>query len=142
MLSLGVGALQLMLDRGAEVDWFSAMEIWIELGLALAGFWMFIVHTATGTNTFLDAQIFKDANFAIGLVFIFVVGILLLASMALLPPMLAQLFNHSTTLTGIVMAPADSARCFRCCWSGGSCASSMPGRSWSQGFCSRPGLST
>ena len=34
MLSLGVGALQLMLDRGGEVDWFSAAEIWIELGLA------------------------------------------------------------------------------------------------------------
>ena len=47
MLSLGVGALQLMLDRGGEVDWFSAAEIWIELGLAITGFWVFIVHTVT-----------------------------------------------------------------------------------------------
>jgi DHA2 family multidrug resistance protein len=105
MLSLGVGALQLMLDRGAEVDWFSAAEIWIELGLSIAGFWVFIIHTATRTNTFIDVQIFRDRNFVTGLVFIFVVGILLLASMALLPPMLSQLFNHSTTLTGLVMAP-------------------------------------
>ena len=105
MLSLGVGALQLMLDRGAEVDWFSAPEIWIELALAITGFWVFAVHLFTGRDTFIDSAIFADRNFVTGLVFIFVVGILLLASMALLPPMLANLFNHSTTLTGIVMAP-------------------------------------
>jgi len=105
MLSLGVGSLQLMLDRGVEVDWFSAVEIWIELGLALTGFWVFIIHLATNRDTFIDVKIFSDRNFVTGLVFIFVVGVILLASMALLPPMLAQLFNHSTTLTGLVMAP-------------------------------------
>src|SRR5690606_29554611 len=101
MLSLGVGALQLMLDRGAEVDWFAAMEIWIELGLSITGFWVFAVHLATGRDTFIDPKIFTDRNFVAGLVFIFVVGIILLASLALLPPMLARLFNHSTTLTGL-----------------------------------------
>ncbi len=105
MLSLGVGALQLMLDRGAEVDWFSAVEIWIELGLAITGFWVFFIHLATNRDTFIDVKIFADRNFATGLVFIFVVGVILLSSMALLPPMLSQLFDHSTTLTGLVMAP-------------------------------------
>jgi DHA2 family multidrug resistance protein len=105
MLSLGVGALQLMLDRGAEVDWFSAAEIWIELGLAITGFWVFCVHLATGRDTFIDPAIFKDRNFVTGLVFIFVVGIILLASMALLPPMLSRLFGYSTILTGLIMAP-------------------------------------
>jgi len=105
MLSLGVGALQLMLDRGGEVDWFSAAEIWIELGLAITGFWVFAVHLATGRNTFIDPKIFTDRNFVTGLVFIFVIGIILLASLALLPPMLARLFNHSTVLTGLIMAP-------------------------------------
>ncbi|MCR4266398.1 DHA2 family efflux MFS transporter permease subunit [Nitratireductor sp. ZSWI3] len=105
MLSLGVGALQLMLDRGAEVDWFSATEIWIELGLSLIGFWVFTIHLLTSRDTFIDAHIFGDRNFVTGLVFIFIVGIILLASLALLPPMLARLFNHSTILTGLVMAP-------------------------------------
>ncbi|MEQ1955805.1 DHA2 family efflux MFS transporter permease subunit [Mesorhizobium sp. CN2-181] len=105
MLSLGVGALQLMLDRGGEVDWFSSPEIWIELGLAFTGFWVFIVHLATAKDTFIDPAIFKDRNFVTGLVFIFIVGIILLASLALLPPMLSNLFNHSTILTGLVMAP-------------------------------------
>ncbi|SMH31834.1 DHA2 family efflux MFS transporter permease subunit [Mesorhizobium australicum] len=105
MLSLGVGALQLMLDRGGEVDWFSAAEIWIELGLAITGFWVFVVHLATGRDTFIDPRIFADRNFVTGLVFIFVIGIILLASLALLPPMLSRLFNHSTVLTGLIMAP-------------------------------------
>ena len=105
MLSLGVGALQLMLDRGAEVDWFSSPEIWIELGLALTGFWVFVVHLATGRDTFIDPRIFADRNFVTGLVFIFVIGIVLLASLALLPPMLANIFGYPTITTGIIMAP-------------------------------------
>ncbi|WP_223479067.1 DHA2 family efflux MFS transporter permease subunit [Oricola indica] len=105
MLSLGVGALQLMLDRGGEVDWFASPEIWIELGLALTGFWVFTIHLLTNTDTFIDPTIFRDRNFVTGLVFIFVVGVILLASLALLPPMLANLFDHSTILTGLVMAP-------------------------------------
>jgi DHA2 family multidrug resistance protein len=104
MLSLGVGSLQLMLDRGAEVDWFSAVEIWSSLGW-LTGFWVFVIHLATNRDTFIDAKIFTDRNFVAGLVCIFVVGVILLSSMALLPPMLSRLFNHSTTLTGLVMAP-------------------------------------
>jgi drug resistance transporter, EmrB/QacA subfamily len=105
MLSLGVGALQLMLDRGGEVDWFSAYEIWIELALALCGFWIFTVHVATTKHAFVDPKIFTDRNFVTGLVFIFVVGIVLLASLALLPPMLSRIFGYSTITTGLVMAP-------------------------------------
>jgi DHA2 family multidrug resistance protein len=105
MLSLGVGALQLMLDRGAEVDWFSAVEIWIYLGLAASGFWVFAVHSLTAQNPFIDPKIFADRNFVTGLVFIFVIGIILLASLALLPPMLSRIFNYPTITTGLIMAP-------------------------------------
>ena len=105
MLSLGVGALQLMLDRGGEVDWFSAWEIWIELGLAITGIWIFTVHLATAHDPFVDPKIFTDRNFVTGLVLIFIVGIVLLASLALLPPMLSRVFGYSTITTGLVMAP-------------------------------------
>ncbi|KGF70970.1 DSBA oxidoreductase [Hoeflea sp. BAL378] len=105
MLSLGVGALQLMLDRGGEVDWFSSWEIWIELALAITGLWVFIVHVATDREPFVDPKIFADRNFVTGLVLIFVVGIVLLASLALLPPMLSHVFGYSTITTGLVMAP-------------------------------------
>jgi MFS transporter, DHA2 family, multidrug resistance protein len=105
MLSLGVGALQLMLDRGAEVDWFSSAEVWIELGLGLTGFWVFAIHLLTTRDAIIDPAIFRDPNFVTGLLFIFMVGVILLASLALLPPMLARLFNHPTMLVGMVMAP-------------------------------------
>jgi len=105
MLSLGVGALQLMLDRGGEVDWFSSMEIWIELALALTGCWVFLVHTLTADKPFIDPRIFLDRNFAAGIVFIFTIGLVLFSGLALLPPMLATIYGYPVIATGMVMAP-------------------------------------
>jgi DHA2 family multidrug resistance protein len=105
MLSIGVGSLQLLLDRGEQIDWFQSTEAWIELGLTIAGFWVFLVHLLTSKSVFIDPKIFLDRNFATGLVFIFVIGIVLFSSLALLPPMLSNLFNHPTVTTGLVMAP-------------------------------------
>lgn len=104
-IALGVGALQLMLDRGGEVDWFNSTEIWIELGLAITGFWVAIVHIATARQPFLDPRMFRDRNFSTGLVLIFVIGVVLLASMALLPPMLSRIYGYPVITTGLVMAP-------------------------------------
>ncbi len=105
LLSLGIGALQMLLDRGGEVDWFSATESWIYLFLMVSGFWMFCFHIASTDKPFLDPRMFRDQNFATGLLFIFVIGIILLASLALLPPMLAKIFGYPTITTGLVMAP-------------------------------------
>lgn len=105
LLSLAIGSLQLMLDRGGEVDWFSAVETWVYLVVSVSGFWMFVVHILTREHPFLDPQMFRDRNFRIGLVFIFVVGIILLASLALLPPMLSRILGYPVITTGIVMAP-------------------------------------
>ena len=105
MISIGIGALQLMLDRGGEVDWFSAGEIWIYLFLTISGFWVFVIHISTAKHPFLDPLMFRDRNFVVGLLFIFVVGIILLASLALLPPMLSRIFGYPTSTTGLVMAP-------------------------------------
>ncbi|MBZ4023601.1 EmrB/QacA family drug resistance transporter [Rhodobacter sp. TJ_12] len=104
-LAVGVGALQLMLDRGGEVDWFNAAEIWIELAVSLCGFWVFIIWILGTEHPFLEPAMFADRNFATGLVFIFLVGIILLASLALLPPMLSGLFGYPIVTTGVVMAP-------------------------------------
>lgn len=105
VLALGIGALQMMLDRGSEVDWFSAWEVWIETGLAVAGICIFATHILTDPDPFIDPHIFLDRNFVSGLLFIFVVGMVLLASIALLPPMLSRIFGYPTITTGLVMAP-------------------------------------
>ncbi len=105
MLTLAIGALQLMLDRGGEVDWFAASEIWIYAVLTVSGLWLFTVHILTVPHPFLDPRMFADRNFATGLFFIFVIGILLLSSLALLPPMLSRIFGYPVVTTGLVMAP-------------------------------------
>ncbi len=105
MLSLGIGSLQLMLDRGGQLDWFSSGETWLYLFLCLTGMWVFVLHITGAERPFLDPRMFRDRNFVTGLIFIFVVGIILLASLALLPPMLTRIFNYPVMATGMVMAP-------------------------------------
>ena len=111
LLSLAIGALQLMLDRGGEVDWFSSAEIWLYLLVCISGFWMFVVHILLKEHPFLDPQMFRDRNFRIGLIFIFIVGIILLASLALLPPMLSRILGYPVITTGWVMAPRGVGTC-------------------------------
>lgn len=105
MLALAIGALQMMLDRGGEVEWFAAAEIWLYAFLSVTGFWIFGVHIMTAKEPFIDPRIFADRNFLAGLVFIFIIGIILLASLSLLPPMLSSIFGYPTITTGLVMAP-------------------------------------
>jgi DHA2 family multidrug resistance protein len=105
MLAIGVGALQMMLDRGESAGWFDAFEIWLYLGLCISGFWVFVVHSLTADDPFLDFAMFKDRNFAMGLVFIFVIGMTLFSGLALLPPMLQNLLGYPVIETGLVMAP-------------------------------------
>src|SRR5262244_1040752 len=87
-LSLGLGALQLMLDRGEQQDWFHSTEIIAELVLACVGLYMFAVHLFTSNNSFIPPALFKDVNFSAGFLIMFAIGVILLASMALLPPYL------------------------------------------------------
>jgi DHA2 family multidrug resistance protein len=105
MLSLGIGALQLMLDRGEQQDWFGSTEIIIEAGLAIAGLYVFIAHSLTAERPFLHPAPFRDRNFVSGIILIFIVGTILLATVALLPPMLQDLMGYPVVLTGIVLAP-------------------------------------
>lgn len=104
-LSVSVGALQLMLDRGEQQDWFSSGEIVVEAIVAGLAFYMFLVHMLTHHRPFIDARIFRDRNFSAGLVFIFIVGVILLATLALLPPFLQQLLGYPVVTTGLVLAP-------------------------------------
>jgi MFS transporter, DHA2 family, multidrug resistance protein len=105
-LSIGIGALQLMLDRGQLRDWFSSKEIWIEATIAGTALYLFIVHMLTTAKApFVSPSLFKDRNFLTGNVFIFIVGAVLFATLALLPPLLQDLLNYPVLTTGLVTAP-------------------------------------
>jgi DHA2 family multidrug resistance protein len=104
-LSLAIGALQLLLDRGELKDWFSSPEIVTEAIVAGLAFYLFVIHTFTHKRPFLNPAMFKDANFLTSNIFIFVVGVALFATLALIPPMLQDLMNYPVITTGLVTAP-------------------------------------
>jgi DHA2 family multidrug resistance protein len=105
LLSLGVGALQIMLDRGEQKDWFGSTEILLECALAVIGFWMFAMWTGIADRPFLRPALLNDRNFFGSCILIFVVGIILYATLALLPPMLQGLMDYPATTAGLVMMP-------------------------------------
>src|SRR5437016_2854072 len=105
-LSLGIGALQLMLDRGELKDWFHSSEIWIEATVAGLGFYLFIVHTATtGGASFLNRDLLTSTNFIAGTILMFMVGLIMTGTLALLPTMLQQLMSYPAMTTGLVTMP-------------------------------------
>ncbi len=106
-LSLAIGALQAMLDRGQQLDWFGSLEIRIEAAVALISFVFFALHTATaGKGSFFRYELLKDSNFVTGTCFIFVIGAVMYATRALLPPMLEALMGYPVATTGLVTAPS------------------------------------
>jgi MFS transporter, DHA2 family, multidrug resistance protein len=105
-LSLAIGSFQLMLDRGQLKDWFSSTEIIVEAIVAGIALYLFVVHMlTTKEEPFVSPSLFKDRNFFTGNIFIFVVGVVLFATLALLPPLLQDLMNYPVVLTGMVTAP-------------------------------------
>lgn len=108
-LSLAIGAFQAMLDRGEQLDWFGSLEIRIEALLAAISFAFFLAHTATaGAKSFFRYELLKDRNFATGVCFIFIIGAVMYATRALLPPMLQNLMNYPVATTGLVTAPSGA----------------------------------
>jgi MFS transporter, DHA2 family, multidrug resistance protein len=104
-LSLGLGALQLVLDRGEVKDWFGSTEIIVETTLAALGFYLFLVHVTMAKRPFIPPRIFRDLNFSMGLLVMFAVGMVLLASSALLAPYLQTLGGYPVAQAGMLMAP-------------------------------------
>jgi MFS transporter, DHA2 family, multidrug resistance protein len=105
VLSTGIGALQLMLDRGQDLDWFSAHEIVIEAILAGLGFYLFTVHLFSARQPLIPRTLFRDGNFLSGLVMMFAVGTLLVSSLALMTPWLQVLSDYPVYTAGLIMAP-------------------------------------
>lgn len=104
-LSIAIGALQLMLDRGQSLDWFSSNEVVIEAVATGLFLYMFLVRMFTADNPFIEPGLFTDRNFVVGLMFIFVIGTTLYATLALLPPFMQHLMGFPVITTGYILAP-------------------------------------
>ncbi len=105
VLSLGIGGLQMMLDRGQNQDWFGSREIIIEAVLGGLGIYLFIVHMMTAKKPFIPPVLFTDRNFFAGVVMMAAVGTILVSSSSLMAPWLQNQANYPVETAGLVMAP-------------------------------------
>jgi len=105
MLALALASLQLMLDRGQHEDWFESWEIIIELGVAIAAFWMFVVHSMTRKKPLFDPAVIGNSNFLTAMMFAALIGLMMIGTFALLPPMLQTIYGYSVIDTGVLLGP-------------------------------------
>src|SRR5215475_3317782 len=103
-LSVAMTALQLMIDRGQRLDWFDSPEIMAEAAIAAAAFWVFVVHSLTAANPFLDPRLLLNRNFAIGLLIAFFMGMLAFTSLVLFPTLLHDLRGYPDSAIGELLA--------------------------------------
>lgn len=102
-LSASVAAIQIMFDRGERNGWFDSMETIIQACIAALGFYIFIVQCLTGRQPFLDLSILRDRNFTIGLLLVFIFGMLNFVPMVLFPPLLQELRGYPQSIVGLLM---------------------------------------
>jgi DHA2 family multidrug resistance protein len=105
VLAMGVGALQLLLDRGQDLDWFASPEMIACAVLAGLGLYLFIVHMFTAERPFLPPGLFKDRNFVCGVSMVLCTGTIMLGSTALIAPYLETLAGYPVETAGWSLAP-------------------------------------
>jgi len=102
-LAVGIGSLQLLLDRGEQVGWFGATEIWIEAIISAIGFYYFFAHSLTTPEPFVRFELFNDRNFVSGAVFMVVIGVVLFGTMALVTPFMQSLLGFPIQTAGLLL---------------------------------------
>lgn len=103
-LSFAIGLFQLMIDRGQSQDWFQSGEIVGYAFLAALFAYMYTAHSMTTEHPFVDIQLFKDVNFSISMLMMFIIGLTLISTSVLLPGFLQQLQGLTPTQAGVLMA--------------------------------------
>jgi DHA2 family multidrug resistance protein len=107
-LAVGIGAMQLALDRGEQLGWLESNEIIAETIIAIVGFYYFFAHSLTSNRPFIQFAIFKDKNFVGGCVFMAVMGLVLYSTMALSSPFLQNVIGYPILTAGLLLATRGS----------------------------------
>ena len=105
LLALGVGALQLMLDQGRELDWFNSTEIVVLTIIAAVGLITLIIWELTDDNPVVDVSLFKSRNFTVGCVSTSLAFLVYSGTVVLIPLLLQQVYNYTATWAGLAAAP-------------------------------------
>jgi MFS transporter, DHA2 family, multidrug resistance protein len=104
-LVMGVGALQVMLDKGQQEDWFESNFIRILFVLTIIGFGAFILRELTTRTPIVDLRVFRERTYSAGVLLMTMVGFVLYGSLVLLPVFLQTLLGYPALEAGIAMAP-------------------------------------
>ena len=105
LLVVGIGCLQVMLDRGKELDWFSSTEIIILTVVAVVALAVLLVWELTDDHPIVDLSLFKSRNFTIGCLSISLAYMLYFGSIVLLPQLLQEVYGYTATWAGLASAP-------------------------------------
>jgi DHA2 family multidrug resistance protein len=103
-LAVGIGAMQVALDRGEQLGWLESNEIIAEIIVSIVGFYYFFAHSFTTEKPFIQFAIFKDRNFISGCVFMAVMGLVLFSTMALSSPYLQNVIGYPIITAGLLLA--------------------------------------
>ena len=103
LLAGTLASLQLMLDRGERADWFDSAEILAYGVIAIGALYAFVAHSLTTERPFLRPSLLRDRNYTIGLILIFVFGMLNFTPMTLLPPLLQGVSGYPDSVIGFVL---------------------------------------
>jgi len=107
-LAIGIGSMQLALDRGEQLGWLESNEIIIEAIIAVIGFYYFFAHSFTTSRPFIQFAIFKDKNFVGGCIFMCVMGLVLYSTMSLSSPFLQNVIGYPILTAGLLLATRGS----------------------------------
>ncbi|HEV3039934.1 MAG TPA: DHA2 family efflux MFS transporter permease subunit [Candidatus Angelobacter sp.] len=105
LLAVGIGALQVMLDKGQEVDWFASHLIWILALAAAGGFIFFVVRELVIGNPVVQLRVFKNRTYSTGVFLMTVLGFVLYGSTVLIPVWLQTLMGYPALTAGMAMLP-------------------------------------
>ncbi len=105
MLAVGIGALQIMLDKGQEEDWFGSDFIVTLAVVAVIALISFLVRELTTETPVVQLHVFKVRTFAAGTFLISAIGFVLYSSLVLLPIFLQTLLGYPSLQAGIALAP-------------------------------------
>src|ERR1700755_2354038 len=103
-LAVGIGSLQVALDRGEQLGWTESNEIIAEFIVSIIGFYYFFAHSLTTPKPFIQFAVFKDKNFVGGCVFMAVMGLVLFSTMALSSPYLQNVIGYPIITAGVLLA--------------------------------------
>jgi DHA2 family multidrug resistance protein len=108
-LTLGLGFLQVVLDKGQQEDWFGSHFILVASVISAAALVAFVPWELQRKDPIVDLSLLKNRNFAAAVVLMFMLGFVLLGSTAMIPLLAQDLLGYTATLAGLVISPGGFA---------------------------------